>query len=80
MIPLLEKMFPSLAKKVALAVVAVILLSGGTFLYFAHRTGYMILEGQAQLKAQGIAHELGSLDSPKINVRRRGDATEGGKR
>jgi signal transduction histidine kinase len=55
MIPLLEKMFPSLAKKVALAVVGVILLFGGTFLFFAHRTGYSILEGQAQLKAQGIA-------------------------
>jgi signal transduction histidine kinase len=48
-------MFPSLARKVALAVVVVILLFGGTFLFLAHRTGYSILEGQAQLKAQGIA-------------------------
>jgi signal transduction histidine kinase len=48
-------MFPSLAKKIALAVVAVILLCGGSFLYFAHRTGFSILEEQAEVKASGIA-------------------------
>jgi uncharacterized protein YjeT (DUF2065 family) len=50
-----HKLFPTLRKKVALAVSLVMLLGGGIFLYVAHRTGFSMFEQQQQLKAKNIA-------------------------
>ena len=51
----LEKLFPSLGKKIAFAVSIVFLTAGGAFVYFAHNTGYTMLEKGAQAKAHGVA-------------------------
>ncbi|MFQ5797595.1 MAG: nitrogen regulation protein NR(II) [Bacteroidota bacterium] len=51
----LEKLFPGLRMKVAGTVALVLLLAAGSFAFFAHRTGYRILQKQAQAKAHGIA-------------------------
>ena len=64
MIPLvhaLEKVFPSLGKKIALAVAGVSLIAGSAFVYFAQRTGYAMLEQQAQTKAHGVTNLLGAM-------------------
>lgn len=53
-------MFASLGKKVIFAVAAVFLIAGGTFTYFAHKTGYLMLEKGARAKAHGIA-EFGKV-------------------
>jgi signal transduction histidine kinase len=50
-----HKLFPTLRKKVALAVSLVMVLGGGIFLYVAHRTGFSMFEQQQQLKAKNIA-------------------------
>jgi len=50
----LEKLFPSLGKKIAFAVSIVFFIAGGAFVYFAHRTGYSMLEKGAQAKAHGV--------------------------
>jgi signal transduction histidine kinase len=48
-------MFVSLGRKVIFAVAVVFLIAGGLFAYFAHQTGYMMLEKGAQTKAHGVA-------------------------
>ncbi|MDI6767276.1 MAG: ATP-binding protein [Bacteroidota bacterium] len=52
---IIEKLFPSLGKKIALAVILVFLVVGSVFVYFARQTGYAMLRKQAQAKAHGIA-------------------------
>ena len=52
---IIEKLFPSLGKKVAFAVVLVFLTAGGAFVYLAHQTGYTMLQKQARAKAHGVA-------------------------
>jgi len=52
---ILEKLFPSLGKKIAFAVILVFLIVGGVFVYIAHQTGYTMLRKQAQSKAVGVA-------------------------
>lgn len=70
---LLEKIFPSLGKKIAVAVILVSVVAGGMFVYFAHRTGYTMLEHQAHAKARGVATILtGILE----RVMLQGDALE----
>ena len=51
----LEKLFPSLGKKVAFAFIITFFVAGSTFVYFAHQTGYIMLEKGAQTKAHSIA-------------------------
>jgi signal transduction histidine kinase len=51
----LERLFPSLGKKVAIAVIIGSLIAWGSFVFFAQQTGYSILEKEAQAKAHGIA-------------------------
>ncbi len=58
---LLEKIFPSLGRKIALALILVSLVAGGMFVYFAHRTGYTMLEHQAHAKARGVAKMLTAI-------------------
>ena len=57
----LERVFPSLAKKIALAVTVVSLIAGTAFVYFAQRTGYAMLEQQAQAKAHGVTDLLRAM-------------------
>ncbi len=57
----LLRMFPSLAKKVALAVILGSLIAWGTFVFFARQTGYEILEKQSQIKAISIAHLVSAV-------------------
>jgi signal transduction histidine kinase len=52
---ILEKLFPSLGKKTAFAFIIVFFVAGGSFVYFAHRTGYTMLEKGAQTQAHGVA-------------------------
>ncbi len=52
---IVEKLFPSLGKKIAFAVVLVFLIAGGAFVYFAHQTGYTMLQKQTRAKAHGVA-------------------------
>jgi signal transduction histidine kinase len=69
----LEKMFPSLGAKIAVAVVAVLLVAGGTFVYFAHLTGYSMLEQQAAMKSHGIFVLMQSIVSHSMLERHSGD-------
>lgn len=55
MIHFLEKYFSTLRKKIALALIVVSLIAGGAFMYFAHKTGYTMLEKDSQAKAHSIA-------------------------
>ncbi len=57
----LLRLFPSLAKKVALAVILGSLIAWGTFVFFARHTGYQILENQSQIKARGMARLVGEI-------------------
>ncbi len=57
----LLRLFPSLAKKVALAVVLGSLIAWGTFVFFARHTGYQILENQSQIKARGLARLVSEI-------------------
>jgi len=52
---LLERLLPSLGKKIAAGVTLVLLVAGGAFVFFAHRTGYTMLEEQAKLQANSIS-------------------------
>jgi signal transduction histidine kinase len=54
-IKLLDKLFPSLTAKIAVAMLFVFLLAGGGFVYFAHYTGYKMLERGSQSQAHGVA-------------------------
>ncbi len=65
---LLEKLFPSLGKKVAVAVVVASLLAWGSFVFFAQRTGYAILETQAEVKAHGIITLMAGILDHAIEV------------
>ncbi len=58
---LLERFFPTLRSKIAVAVFFVLLAGGGAFVYFAHRTGYTMLQQQTQLKAQSISRVLSDV-------------------
>lgn len=51
----LERLFPSLGRKVAVAVIIGSLIAWGSFVYFAQKTGTSILEKAAQTKAHAIA-------------------------
>lgn len=51
----LERLFPSLGKKVAIAVIAGSFIAWGSFVFFAQQTGYSILEKESHAKAHGIA-------------------------
>ena len=51
----LEKLFPSLGKKVAFAFIITFFVAGSTFVYFAHQTGFIMLQKGAQTKAHSIA-------------------------
>jgi signal transduction histidine kinase len=55
MINMLEKFLPSLRKKIAFALIVASILTSGAFMYFAHKTGYSMLEKDAQSKAHGVA-------------------------
>jgi signal transduction histidine kinase len=55
MINVLDKFFPSLRKKIAFALIAASILTSGAFMYFAHKTGYSMLEKDAQAKAHSTA-------------------------
>lgn len=52
---LLDRLFPSLGKKVAVAVISGLVIAWGIFVFFAQRTGYEILEKESQAKAHAIA-------------------------
>ena len=45
----------------ALVVAMGLLVAGGTFVYFAQRTGYMMLEQQAHVKAHAIAELMNGI-------------------
>ena len=51
----LEKMFPTLGRKFAAAVVLVLLTTGFAFVFLAYRTGSQMLEKQAQATAHATA-------------------------
>lgn len=51
----LENLFPSIGKKIALAIIGVSLIAGSLFVYFAHNTGYSFLELDARMKAHDMA-------------------------
>lgn len=53
--PLLRSLFSSLARKIFVAVSVTLLVTGGIFVYVAHRTGFTMLEEQAHEKAHDIA-------------------------
>ncbi len=67
-----NKVFSSLGNKIALAVVVTFLTFGGAFVYFAHRTGYSMLEHGAQSKAHGVA-EFGKAILEYIMLRGQND-------
>ncbi len=52
---LLERLLPTLGRKIALAVAVVLLVFGGAFVFIAHRTGYSMLEEQAAQRALSIS-------------------------
>jgi signal transduction histidine kinase len=52
---LLEKIFPSVGKKIAVAIIGVSLLAGGLFVFYAHKTGYQMMDQHTQAKAHGIS-------------------------
>jgi signal transduction histidine kinase len=56
-----RRLLHSLNSKLALAVLSVILVGGGTFMYYAHQTGYRMLERQAYVRADGIADLLKAM-------------------
>ncbi len=51
----LEKLFPTLGKKIAAAVIIVSLIVGGGFIFSAYLTGRSILEDQAKEEAKHVA-------------------------
>ena len=55
---ILEKIFPSLWAKVAFVIAVVLLFAGGTFVFFALRTGKAMLEQQTFSKAQSVSTVL----------------------
>jgi signal transduction histidine kinase len=61
---LMERLFPSIGKKVAAAVVLVLFVAGGLFVYFAQQSGHNILDQEMRTKAQGIGNLMnGILDN-----------------
>lgn len=59
----LEKLLPTLGKKIAASVILVSLIVGGGFIFSAYLTGRSILEEQAKEEAQHVALSLkGSLE------------------
>ncbi len=50
----LERLFPSLGRKIAIAVAIVFAGAGSAFVLFAHKTGYSMLEKQARAKAHAV--------------------------
>lgn len=54
----LEKLFPTLGKKIAASVIVVSLIVGGGFIFSAYLTGRSMLEDQAKEEAQHVAHIL----------------------
>lgn len=55
---LLKTFAPTLGTKVLIAVAATLIVAGSVFVYFAHRTGYSMLEDQSRLKARSMAGVL----------------------
>jgi signal transduction histidine kinase len=47
----LERLFPSVGRKIAAAVILTLAVFGGAFVFFAQRTGYSMLSQQAELRA-----------------------------
>jgi len=56
----LEKFFPSLEKKIAVAIILVLLITGSIFIFVAEKTGSEMLERQVQSKAYVIS-EFGKI-------------------
>ncbi|MDI6804818.1 MAG: ATP-binding protein [Bacteroidota bacterium] len=54
----LEKIFPTLGKKIAASVIIVSLIVGGGFIFSAYLTGRSILEDKAKEEAQHVAYIL----------------------
>ncbi len=52
---ILDRLFPTLGRKVAFSVVVILSITGSTFIFFAHTTGTSMLRKQAQAKAHAIA-------------------------
>ncbi len=51
---LLEKLFPTLGRKISIAVIATVLLGGSIFVFFAQRSGVSILRQDAEEKALSV--------------------------
>jgi two-component system, NtrC family, sensor kinase len=58
---LLERLFPSLGRKLAAAVVLTLLVFGGAFVFMAQRTGYSMLSQQAELRALTMAELMEAM-------------------
>jgi len=56
----IEKLFPSLEKKIAVAVILVLLVTSSIFIFIAQKTGSEMLEKQVQSKARVIS-EFGKI-------------------
>jgi signal transduction histidine kinase len=65
---ILETLFPSLTKKMAVAVITVSLIAGGAFVMFAQKTGIAMLEQISYTKAHGILEKVQGLLSHRIDV------------
>lgn len=52
---ILQKLFPTLGRKMSAAVALPLLVVGGLFLYFAHKADFEMLQEHAHAKAHGVA-------------------------
>ena len=68
---MLESLFPSLTKKMAVAVIGVSLIAGGAFVMFAQKTGLAMLEQISQTKAHGIMEKVRGLLRQNANAHNR---------
>ena len=55
------KKVPQLTIKIALAVIIIFMAGGSAFIYFAHQTGFQMLERQAYTRAEDIASLVKSI-------------------
>jgi signal transduction histidine kinase len=51
---ILERLLPTLGKKIIAAVMLTLFAAASVFVFFAHRTGYALLEEQAQVQAHEV--------------------------
>ena len=59
--PLLNNLFPTLRRKITVAVVLVSVIAGGSFVFFAHRTGYSLLRRETEERAYLVADLMKGL-------------------